>query len=91
MENFEVKVVDFEEKSIQEKEQELLEKFEQETGQTQVEEPDTATVEIETEQPDEVVENTFFHILKQSSIVRLIALMTCLLKSRLNRRFFLKT
>ena len=58
MDNFEVKLVDFEEKSIQEKEQELLEKFEQETGQTQIEEPETTTVEIETEQPDEVAGNS---------------------------------
>lgn len=45
MEGIQVKLVDFEEKSIQEKELELLEKHEQETGQQQIIEPETIVVD----------------------------------------------
>jgi len=53
MENFQVKLVDFEEKSVQEVEQTLLKVHEEKTGITQIEEPETLKIEIPAE-PDTV-------------------------------------
>lgn len=51
MENIQVKLVDFEEKSVQEVEQTLLKVHEEKTGIPQIEEPETLQIEIPAE-PD---------------------------------------
>jgi hypothetical protein len=51
MENFQVKLVDFEEKSVQQVEETLLKVHEEKTGITQIEEPETLKVQIPSE-PD---------------------------------------
>ena len=51
MENFQVKLVDFEEKSVQEVEETLLKVHEMKTGISQIEEPETLKVDI-TAEPD---------------------------------------
>ena len=50
MDNFQVKLVDFEEKSVQEVEAQLLKQHEEKTGDTQIEEPVTETVVLEATQ-----------------------------------------
>jgi hypothetical protein len=52
MDNLQVKVVDFEEKSVQEVEAQLLREHEEKTGDTQIEEPVTETVVLEATQED---------------------------------------
>ena len=50
MDNLQVKVVDFEEKSVQEVEAQLLREHEEKTGDIQMEEPVTETVVLEATQ-----------------------------------------
>lgn len=52
MDNLQVKVVDFEEKSVQEVEAQLLKEHEEKTGDVQIEEPVTETVVLEAQQED---------------------------------------
>ena len=51
MDNIQVKLVDFEEKSVQEVEETLLKEHEEKTGIAQIEEPETLQIEIPAE-PD---------------------------------------
>lgn len=51
MENIQVKLVDFEEKSVQEVEESLLKEHEEKTGIAQIEEPETLKIEVPAE-PD---------------------------------------
>jgi hypothetical protein len=53
MDNLQVKVVDFEEKSVQEVEAQLLKEHEEKTGDVQIEQPVTETVVLEGEQENQ--------------------------------------
>ena len=105
MENYQVKLVDFEEKSVQEVEETLLKVHEEKTGIPQIEESEEIKLQIQLNPTQLMVSQeesnqlhkhhhlmmpTFFHISKASTTGILIPWKICLSLLSLIRNYYLK-